>query len=94
MLLAHPAVLECLNAYQKTLDAEKAKGTPTQDAQQLASQDYFRTLPGLEDSGSIRGFVACISHAMLFGILDQKTGAKLLYSAQIASGSLRREFGY
>jgi hypothetical protein len=90
MLLTDPAVLECVNAYQKTLDAEKGKGTARQDAEQLARQDFFRTLPGLEDPESIRGHVACISYAMLFGMIDQKTGAKLLYSAQIASGSFDR----
>jgi len=89
MSLEESLVLECANTYQQTLDREKSKGTPAQDAEQLARQDFFRAMPCLDDQESIRGFLGCVSYAMLNGMVDPQIASKLLYSAQIASSSLR-----
>jgi hypothetical protein len=91
MSFINHTVQQCANVYHQTLDAETAKGTPIQEAEQKARQDFFRAMPGLENQDSIRAHVACVSYAMLFEMIDQKKASKLLYSAQIASGALRRQ---
>jgi hypothetical protein len=48
-------------------------------------------LPPLSGFENIRDFIACVAHAMLIGAIMDNLGTKLLYAAQIALTTVRRQ---
>jgi hypothetical protein len=88
---ANPTVARCMNAWTRTYKEEKAKRKSYVDATLTADEAYRDAMPPLSGYEDIRDFIACVAHAMLIGaILDDK-GTKLLYAAQVALSTLRRQ---
>jgi hypothetical protein len=88
---ANPAVARCMSAWTLTYEKEKAKRKGDFDASLTAEKAYREAMPPLSGYENIRDFIACVAHAMLIGaILDDK-GSKLLYAAQVALSTLRRQ---
>lgn len=88
---ANPAVTRCMNAWARVYKEEKAKHKSNLDASLTADKAYRDAIPPLSEYENIRDFIACVAHAMLIGaILDDK-GTKLLYAAQVALSTLRRQ---
>ncbi|MGD0293210.1 MAG: hypothetical protein ABSB30_05090 [Terracidiphilus sp.] len=88
---ANPAVARCLNAWERANKAERAKGKSKGEAH-IAADDAFRdALPPLCGLENIRDFIACVTHAMIVHIFTDNTATKLLYAAQVALTTVRRQ---
>jgi hypothetical protein len=85
------AVARCLNAWERTYQAEKAKRKDDYDATEEAHKAYHDAMPPLSGYENIRDFIACIAHAMLINAIRDDQGSKLLYAAQVALGTVRRQ---
>jgi hypothetical protein len=84
-------VQNCCHAYNNVLTAERAKGLKDFEAGQKALRAYRNAMPHLTSHANVRGFIACIGHAMLIEIMRESTGTKLLYAAQVALAAIPRE---
>ncbi|HWG19836.1 MAG TPA: hypothetical protein VG225_04835 [Terracidiphilus sp.] len=84
-------VQNCCNAYNKALIAERSKGVKGHEAREKAVEKYRDQMPYLSSQANIRGYIACVAHAMLIDIIRKDDGTKLLYAAQIALAALPRE---
>ena len=85
------AVQNCLSAYHQMYAEERAKSPSHLGALKKATSAYAESMPYLTSHANIRGFIACVAHAMLLDIFQPEHGAKLLYAAQIALGAVPRE---
>ena len=85
----NPAVLRCANAYNQTFSLERSKGANGYDAQKVARGSYLSLMPDVADHDSICDFIACVTFAMVHGILHEPHGPKLLAAAKVALNALR-----
>jgi|ERR1035437_9468645 hypothetical protein len=81
---ANPAVACCLSAWRHVYKAETAKGAHYINAAHTAGQAYRRAMPPLSGLENIRDFIACVAYGLIIEAITDKTGAKLLYAAQVA----------
>jgi len=88
---ATPAVAHCMNAWRRVYKEEKAKRKGNLDASLTANKAYRDAIPPLSGYENIRDFIACVAHAMLIGAILDDQGTKLLYAAQVALSTLRRQ---
>ena len=51
---------------------------------------YCTAMPKLSGAGNIRDFIACVSYAMLLGIIPGSEGTRHLYGAQVAHTALTK----
>jgi hypothetical protein len=51
---------------------------------------YCTAMPKLSGAGNIRDFIACVTYAMLLGIIPGSEGTRLLYGAQVAHTALTK----
>jgi hypothetical protein len=68
-----------------------AKGEHWDNASKSAGLAYRRAMPPLSGQQSISDFIACVAHGMLIGAIGGNNGTKLLYAAQVALGTIRRQ---
>jgi hypothetical protein len=85
------AVARCLSAWAGAYKAERAKHKSNFEASQVAEKAYRDTMPPLSGYENIRDFIACVANAMLIGAIADDKGTKLLYAAQIALTTVRRQ---
>jgi hypothetical protein len=85
------AIARCREAWLHRFRAGKAKKEDNVLAGYYAGAAYREAMPALTDHESIRDFIACAAHGMLIEAIDFQHGAKLLYAAQVALGSLRQQ---
>jgi hypothetical protein len=85
----NPAVARCARAYLFSYCNVKLKGESDDSARARAGVSYRLAMPPLTGSRNVRDFIACTTHAMLIGALDQKEATKLLYAAQVAHTARR-----
>jgi len=85
----NPAVQRCANAYNQTFSLERGKGTNGYDSQKVARASYLSLMPDVADHDSICDFIACVTYAMVHGILHEPHGPKLLAAAKVALSALR-----
>jgi hypothetical protein len=88
---ANPAVARCLNAWENAYHAEFAKCEDECDAAEAAEKAYRDAMPPLSGYNNIRDFIACVVNAMLIGVIADNQGTKLLYGAQVALTTDRRQ---
>ena len=82
------AVVRCCRAVEEVYQ-EVLKETGNDMKAQLLSRDaYAAAMPTLSSPESVRDFIACVAHGLLFGLLQETKAARLLYAAQVASGAL------
>jgi hypothetical protein len=87
----NPAVACCMDAWARAYKAQKAKRKTDFAASQVAEKAYRDTMPPLSGYDNIRDFIACVANAMLIGALSDNKGTKLLYAAQVALTTVRRQ---
>jgi hypothetical protein len=87
----NPAVQRCCEALECSLEESRANGQDEVYAEEDADQAYMNAMPHLSGYENIRDFIACVTHGMVVGAIDNIQGPKLLYAAQIAVGALRHE---
>jgi hypothetical protein len=88
---ANPAVARCLNAWKCAYKKEFAKCEDEDDASEVAQKAYRDVMPSLSGYENIRDFIACVVNAMLIGAIEDNQGTKLLYGAQVALTTVRRQ---
>jgi hypothetical protein len=88
---ANPAVDRCMNAQKSAYHAEFAKCEDECDALEAAENAYREAMPPLSGYNNIRDFIACVVNAMLIGVIADNQGTKLLYGAQVALTTVRRQ---
>jgi hypothetical protein len=87
----NPAVARCMNALDRAYDAEFAKCKDEDDASEAAVKAYHDAMPRLAGYENIRDFIACVAHGMLIGAITDNQGTRLLYAAQVALTTVRRQ---
>jgi hypothetical protein len=85
----NPVIANCYSIWQRVYKAEIAKGVHYIHAGRTAGLAYRRAMPQLTGQDNIRDFIACVAHGLLIGAIEENTGAKLLYAAQIAHNTAR-----
>ena len=88
---ANPAVDRCINAQERAYETEFAKCEDEGDAIEAAEEAYRDAMPPLSGYENIRDFIACVANAMLIGAIEDSKGSKLLYAAQVALTTVRRQ---
>ena len=88
---ANSAVARCMDAWTRAYNKEKAKGSIDYAASRKAEKAYHDLMPPLAGYENIRDFIACVANAMLIGAISDDQGTKLLYAAQVALSTLRRQ---
>jgi hypothetical protein len=88
---ANPAVARCCEAWSRLYHAELAKGHAWPFAGFDAGKAYRNAMPTLSGYENIRDFIACAAHGMLIGAISGDEGTKLLYAAQVALSTVRRQ---
>jgi hypothetical protein len=89
--LANPAVAHCCEAWQRTARSLAAEGEWEPGILKNAAAAYRSALPPLTGPESVSDFVACVAQAAIMKILRQNDVTQLLYAAQVAIGTVRRE---
>lgn len=89
--LANPAVARCCQIWQTVFRAELARGEHEVLAARSAGEAYCGAMPSLTGAQNIRDFIACVAHGMLLQAIEDKSGGKLLYAAQVAFTSQEKQ---
>jgi hypothetical protein len=87
----NPAIARCMSAWKLTYQKELAKGTSSISSAHCANQAYRRALPPLSGQENIRDFIASVAYGLLIDAINDRTGPKLLYAAQIAYSTVRSQ---
>ena len=87
----NPAVARCMSAWTSAYKAEFTKCKDEDDASEEAQKAYREAMPPLSGYDNIRDFIACVVNAMLIGAIEDNQGTKLLYGAQVALTTVRRQ---
>ena len=85
------AVARCIRAwhraYKKQLEDDESKF----QAEQAGNRAYLCAMPPLAGLDNIRDYIACVAQAAIMRVLRQNDVTQLLYAAQVAIGTVRRE---
>jgi hypothetical protein len=85
----HAAVNRCVTAYRQAIQAGGgASSSPARDAGVNA---YRAVLPIISTRESIRDFIACITHGMVFHVFWNDEGPKLIAAAKAALATFSRD---
>ena len=83
---ANPAIARCLQAYSAAYQAALATGKyETWQAENTGKVAYRNAMPPLIGSRNIRGFIACVGHAIVIQAMLERDSNRLLLAARIAS---------
>jgi hypothetical protein len=88
---ANPAIAQCCHAWKIRYKTEMSNGEEDVCAARFADASYRAAMPPLVDYESIRDFIACTAHGMLIETIQHQDGTRLLYAAQVALSTLRRQ---
>jgi len=91
VFLENPAIARCLRARSRAYKDAREKNKPDYEASSEADQAYRLVMPRLSSYENIRDFVACVTHGMIIHVIDWDHSTKLLYAAQVALGTVRRQ---
>ncbi len=86
-----PAVAHCCEAWETAFQASYSHDKNQFNAHDEAAQAYRNAMPPLFGYQNICDFIACAAHGLVIGAIEDATGSKLLYAAQIAFGTLRNQ---
>ncbi len=79
----------CISAYNNAMKCAKDKGLADYYCTKAAERAFIDTIPRLHKPENIAGFIACITYAMLIGVIRLEEGTKYLYAAQIATQAMQ-----
>ena len=86
-----PAVSHCCEAWETAFQASYPHDKNPYKASREAAQAYRNAMPPLFGYQNICDFIACAAYGLVIGAIEDATGSKLLYAAQIAFGTLRTQ---
>ena len=78
------AVVRCAQAYEEANQAALDQRESEYTAERAGKKAYLKVMPPLIGRSNIRDFIACVSQAMCWEIIQPGDGTKLLYAAQVA----------
>jgi hypothetical protein len=84
------AVAHCCDAWKYVYQAS-TREEDGDTARQVADEAYRIAMPPLSGYQNICDFLACAAHGILIGAIEEKSGTKLLYAAQIALSTIRQQ---
>ena len=84
-----PAVALCCEAWETAFQAKYSQTKSGVYARIEAAQAYRNAMPPLFGYQNICDFIACAAHGLGIGAIEDATGSKLLYAAQVAFGAFR-----
>jgi len=87
----NPAIAHCMNAWQRIYSQQRAKGATNLSASAFAAPAYRKAMPPLSGRENISDFVACVAQGILIDAIDGNDASKLLYAAQVAFATVRRQ---
>lgn len=85
-----PYVERCFQALRDAEKAARARGVEKHKVESAGLEAFKRTFPPLNGEENIRGFIACVTQAMILDPWWQDKGTKLLYAAQVAHTASKR----
>lgn len=85
-----PYVERCFQAFRDAEKAARARGVDKHAAESAGLEAFRRAFPPLNGEENIRGFIACVTQAMILDPWWQDKGTKLLYAAQVAHCASKR----
>ncbi len=85
----HVAVNRCLIAYRQAVQA--GGGAKSSAARDAGVDAYRAALPIVSTRESIRDFIACITHGMVFHVFWNDEGPKLIAAAKAALATFSRD---
>jgi hypothetical protein len=87
--IQNPAVARCLRAWQRAY--KKAINDDEDDyyAKCAGDRAFLRCMPPLSGFDNIRDFIACVTYAVVIGVVRHKDADHLLAAAKIALATLR-----
>jgi len=83
------AVAHCCEAWETAFHAKYSQTKNEARSRIEAAQAYRNAMPPLFGYQNICDFIACAAHGLVIGAIEDATGSKLFYAAQIAFGTLR-----
>ena len=92
------AIAKCHQAWTKQIEAYNRKEgkqytelDPGPYCKHYAGLAYRMAMPYLSSSLNIDAFIACVTHGMSIGAIEDKLGTKLLYASQVATTSRKAQ---
>jgi hypothetical protein len=85
----NPAIASCMRAWRHVYQRELAKGESEFMSAHNAGPAYRRAMPPLSGLENIRDFITCVAYGLINEAINDKTGTKLLYAAQVAHTTAR-----
>jgi hypothetical protein len=87
----NPAIARCMIEWQRVYREQRAKKESSFSASLVAAEAYRKAMPPLSGRENISDFIACVAHGMLIEAIGGNDATKLLYAAQVALATLRRQ---
>ena len=88
---SNPAVARCCAAWDQVYKQARAQGKGDLFSGMDAAKAFRLNLPALDSVEAVRDFIACVAQGMLLGAIAGADGTRLVYAAQVANTSLRRQ---
>ena len=85
------AVGRCIRAQQYAFKKADDDGENDLDAESAGNRAFVRSMPPLTGPSNIRDFVACVTYAVLTGVIPPKNSSHLLAAAKVALAAVRCE---
>jgi hypothetical protein len=91
-----PYVERCMQALRDAEKAARTRGGYKYEGERVCTVErdgkeaFKRAIPPLNGEENIRGFIACVTQAMILGIFNKEQGTGLLYAAQVAHSAGKR----
>jgi hypothetical protein len=79
-----PAIARCILASRRARDGSRAMGASPRQSEAAANRAFLRAMPPLSGYDNICDFIACVTHAIVTGVLRQQDAVPLLKSARHA----------
>ena len=87
----NPAIVRCMKAWDRVMQAELAHGKSWSYASVEARQPYRSAMPSLFGYENICDFIACVARGLLLGAITGEDSTILLYAAQVALATVPRQ---
>ena len=85
------AIARCCKAWEQAYEAKFEESESEFYAKYDAHNAYRQAMPPLSGYDDICNFIACVTHGMLIGAIENEKASKLLYAAQVALSSVRNQ---
>jgi hypothetical protein len=85
------AVGRCIRAQQYAFKKADDEGESDFDAETAGNKAFIRSMPPLTGPSNIRDFVACVTYALLTGVIPHRDSSHLLAAAKVALAAVRCE---